>query len=67
MLITTDRLMKSVTVLPMAAEASSCSLAPIARPIMTVEPMASPTIMTVSMCMTWLPMETAVVLSTPPN
>ena len=35
--------------------------------MVTVEPMASPTSMTVIMCMTWLPTETAVVLATPSN
>ena len=59
--------MNSVTVLPMDWFTCSRSLAPTARPIMTVVPMASPTIMTVSMCMTWLPMETAVVALTPLN
>ena len=37
------------------------------RPIITVAPIASPTIITVSICMIWLPIDTAVVLLTPPN
>ena len=55
----------SVTVLPMIRAASSGLCEPTARPIFTVAPIARPTIMTVSMCMTWLPMDTAVVLSMP--
>ena len=35
--------------------------------MLTVDPMARPTIMTVIICMTWLPMETAVVPATPSN
>lgn len=57
----------SVTVLPVTAAAWRRSPAPTARPMQTVVPMASPTIMTVSICMTWLPMDTAVVLATPSN
>ena len=35
--------------------------------MLTVEPIARPTIMTVSICMTCEPTETAVVLATPSN
>lgn len=59
--------MNSDTVLPMAAVACLWSPAPVARAMHTVVPMARPTIMTVIMCMTWLPMDTAVVLATPSN
>ena len=60
-----DTSMNSVTVLPTQAETRFLSLAPTARPMDTVVPMARPTIMTVSICMTWLPIETAVVDATP--
>ena len=53
----------SVTVLPVAA--CGRSSAPMARAIETVVPIASPTIMTVSMCMTCEPTATAVVPVTP--
>ena len=61
----TDTAMNSETVLPMMAEIFLWSWAPMARPMLTVVPMASPTIMTVIMCMTWLPTETAVVEAAP--
>ena len=61
----TDR--KSVMVLPIAREACFLLPAPTACPIITVPPIARPTIITVSICITWLPIETAVVLSTPLN
>ena len=61
----TDTAMNSETVLPMTAEIFLWSWAPMARPMLTVVPMASPTIMTVIMCMTWLPTETAVVEAAP--
>ena len=64
---TTDSAMNSVTVLPMAAEAFSVLPAPTACPMLTVEPMASPTSITVSMCITCEPTDTAVVLATPSN
>ena len=63
----TDTTINKETVLPMMAVTRLCSPAPMARPMPTVEPMASPTIMTVIMCMTWLPTETAVVLAAPSN
>ena len=59
--------MKSVTVLPMSSAVRRRSPAPTAWPTLTVVPMARPTIITVSMCITWEPMETAVVLATPSN
>ena len=53
--------------LPMLRAARFMSRAPTAWPMETVEPMARPTIMTVSMCITWEPTDTAVVLATPSN
>ena len=44
--------MKSVTVLPMAAEASFFAPRPVACAMLTVAPIASPTSMTVSICIT---------------
>ena len=55
-----------VMALPMQRLALARFCAPTAWPIITVAPMARPTIITVSICITWLPMETAVVPSTPP-
>ena len=63
----TDTAIKSVTVLPTSFAAWLRSPAPMACPMLTVVPIASPTIITVSMCMTCEPMETAVVLATPSN
>ena len=59
--------MNSAALLPMARAARSFSPAPTARPMAMVAPMASPTIMTVSMCITWLPMDTAVMSAVPLN
>ena len=59
--------MNSVTVLPTAREVWVKPLPPTAFAIVTVEPMASPTIITVSICITCPPTETAVMLSTPLN
>ena len=56
-----------VAVLPTALAARWRFSPPTAWAMVTVEPMASPTSMTVIMCMTWLPTETAVVLATPSN
>lgn len=56
--------MNNVTVFPIALAASSFLSAPTARLMVTVAPMASPTIMTVNICMTWLPFDTAVMAST---
>ena len=61
-----DSSMKSVTVLPMA-EAVRFLSPPVACAMLTVAPIARPTSMTVSMCITCEPMETAVVLATPSN
>ena len=49
---TTDTPINKVTVLYTAAKACLCSFAQMAFPMVSVEPMASPTIITVSMCMT---------------
>ena len=59
--------MNIVTVFPTHTAASLCLFPPTAWPIDTVEPMARPTIITVSMCITWEPTDTAVVLATPSN
>ena len=59
--------MNRVALLPMARAAFSCSLPPTARPMAMVVPMARPTIMTVIMCITWLPMDTAVMSAVPLN
>ena len=56
---------KRVIVFPMARRMPSSSSAPTKRPIMTVVPMARPTIMTVTMCMTCEPIETAEMTSAP--
>ena len=63
----TETAIKSVTVLPMPPAARRLSLPPTACPMNTVAPMASPTIITVSMCITCEPIETAVVSATEPN
>ena len=49
---TTDPSIKSVTVLPMTFAASRLFFAPMARPMLTVVPIARPTNMTVIMCIT---------------
>ncbi len=64
---TADTIRNSVMVLPMVSAASSACLAPVACPIRTVAPIAKPTAITVSMCMAWLPTDTAVMLPTPLN
>ena len=58
---------KSVTVLPTARAALFSSPAPTACAMVTLVPMARPTSITVSMCMTCEPMETAVVAATGSN
>ena len=63
----TDTETKRTTVFPTACAVFLLSPAPIFCAMLTVVPMASPTIITVSMCMTWEPTETAVVLATPSN
>lgn len=62
-----DKHKNRITVLAIAREASLVLPPPTARPIKMVEPIARPTIITVSMCIAWLPIETAVVLSTELN
>ena len=64
---TMDPVRNSVTVLPMSRPALALSFPPTARPMVTVVPMERPTIITVIICITWLPMDTAVVLATPSN
>ena len=64
---TTDSTINKVAVFPVSIAALFLSLAPMACPMFTVAPIARPTIITVSICITWLPMETAVVLATPSN
>ena len=59
--------MNKVTVLPIFVEALFLSFAPTDCPIETVAPIARPTIITVNICITWEPMDTAVVLATPSN
>ena len=59
--------MNRVTLLPMDKAARRRSWAPTARPIEMVAPMARPTIITVSICITWLPMDTAVISAVPLN
>ena len=63
----TETAINSVTVFPMSCAACFRFPAPTACPMLTVVPMASPTIMTVSICMTCEPTDTAVVLATPSN
>ena len=63
----TDTPRNSVTVLPMERDAACMSRPPTARAIVIVVPIARPTMMTVTMCMTWLPMDTAVMLAAPWN
>lgn len=63
----TERLKNKTTVFPIAANIRFSFFAPASWPMETVVPMASPTIITVIICMIWLPMETAVVLSTASN
>ena len=59
--------MNMVTVFPIASDAFLQSFAPMQRPIITVAHIANPTSTTVSICMIWLPIDTAVVLLTRPN
>ena len=63
----TETAIKSSTVFPMSCAACFRFSAPTACAMLTVVPIASPTIITVSICMTCEPMETAVVLATPSN
>lgn len=63
----TDTPKKSVTVLPTHFEALLRSLPPTACPTLTVVPIARPTIITVSICITCEPIDTAVVAAVPSN
>ena len=65
--IRTEIAINKTTVFPMSCAACFLFFAPMACPILTVVPIASPTIMTVSICITCEPTETAVVLATPSN
>ena len=56
-----------VTVFPIFSEILFLSFLPTACPIETVEPIASPTSITVIRCITCEPMETAVVAETSAN
>ena len=49
----------------MVLAAAFPSPAPTAWPMRTVVPMANPSRITVNMCMTWLPMDTAVMVAEP--
>ena len=62
-----DTAINRITEFPISRAACFLFFPPMAWPMVTVVPMASPTIITVSICMTWLPTETAVVLATPSN
>ena len=64
---TRERPRNRVTVLPVQAEARFRSPLPTAWPMLIVVPMARPTIITDSMCITWDPTATAVVLALPSN
>ena len=64
---TRERPRNRVTVLPVQAEARFRSPLPTAWPMLTAVPMARPTIITDSMCITWDPTATAVVLALPSN
>ena len=61
---TSESAIKSVTVLPTSSAARRRSPAPTACPMLTVAPMARPTIITVSICITCEPTDTAVVAAT---
>lgn len=63
----TEMIIKRMTVFPMLCAACFRLPLPTACPMLTVVPMASPTIITVSICITCEPTETAVVLATPSN
>ena len=64
---TAESVMNKVIVLPTADAVFFLSPAPAALPITTVVPIASPTIITVIMCIIWLPLVIAVIASTPLN
>ena len=63
----TERLKNKVTVFPIVTSTCFSFFAPVSWPMETVVPIASPTIITVIICIIWLPIETAVVLSTALN
>ena len=65
--ITTETAINNVTVLPTLRDALLRSPLPTACAMLTVVPIASPTIITVSICMTCEPTDTAVVAATPSN
>ena len=56
----TAKIENRVMEFPMAFPASASRLPPMAWPMEMVLPITSATITTVSMCITWLPMDTAV-------
>ena len=58
---TAARAAKTANVVLTAADIPFLFPAPTLRPIRTVEPMAKPAITTVSMCISWLPTDTAVI------
>ena len=64
---TIENIINIAAVLPTAFETVFSSFAPATLPIITVEPIERPTITTVSMCIIWLPMETADIISAPLN
>ena len=57
--------MKRAAALPMRRKASFSSFAPRARAMETALPMVRPAIMTMIMCITWLPMDTPVTGAAP--
>ena len=63
----TEKTAKMETAAPIFRPASRASFAPTAFPIDTVAPIASPTIMTVSICISWEPMATAEIVEAPLN
>ena len=60
-------LANKVTVFPIRRAMPLSSPAPTARLIITVLPIARPTIITVTMCISWLPMAIAEITSAPLN
>ena len=64
---TNDKPKNRVMVLPVKRPARRRSPAPTAWPMQTVVPIASPSNITVSMCITWEPTDTAVVSATVPK
>ena len=64
---TTERLKNSTAVFPTFCDTCFFLPPPTACPMLTVVPIARPTIITVSICITCEPTDTAVVLATPSN